>query len=262
MAREWKGFPELNHVLTLLVAEVSDILDDRMLGAYLQGSFALGEGDEQSDSDFLIVLRDDPTPSQLGELVLLHDSIPLREGHWTKHLEGSYPIADQLRGLSARGQEWWFVDHGSRYMQRSTHCNHAFVRWLTCAHGTTLAGPAPGELIDAVPPDAIRDEMRVMLPKIVPDLMSWATLDIAWVQRILVTTTCRVLYTLETAEVTSKRRALHWAIQRFAPEWEALLAQVLADRPLGLVVGDPPRPGSVERSLKFVDYAQKAAANW
>lgn len=194
--------------------------------------------------------------------MLLHDEIPLREGHWTKHLEGSYPIAEQLQGLSARDQEWWFVDHGSRSIQRSTHCNHAFVRWLTREHGITLAGPPPADLIETVPPEAIRAEMRAMLPTVLPDLMSWATLDIAWVQRILVATTCRILFTLDTAEVTSKRLALEWAMQRFEPEWKPLLSQVLADRSLGLDVDERPRPGSVEQSLAFLDHAQNVAASW
>lgn len=262
MIHDWTPFPELNNVLGTLVSDVSAILGDHMIGAYLQGSFALDEGDQQSDSDFLIVLRDDPPPQQLGELMLLHDAIPLRDGHWTKHLEGSYPIADELRGLSARAAEWWFVDHGSRSMQRSTHCNHAFVRWLTREHGITLTGPAPADLIEAVPPEAVREEMRAMLPRVVPDLMSWATLDIAWVQRILIATTCRILFTLDTAEVTSKRLALEWAIKRFEPEWKPLLLQVLTDRPLGLNVEEPPRPGSVEQSLAFVGHAQDVAANW
>lgn len=262
MAYEWTRFPELNDVLATLVDDVSTILGDRMIGAYLQGSFALQEGDDKSDSDFLIVLRGEPTAQQLGELVLLHDEIPLRDGHWTKHLEGSYPIAEQLQGLSGRDREWWFVDHGSRSIQRSTHCNHAFVRWLTREHGITLAGPPPADLIEAVPSEAIRAEMRTMLPRVLPDLMSWATLDIAWVQRILVATTCRVLFTLDTAEVTSKRLALEWAMQRFEPEWKALLSQVLADRPLGLDVDERPRPGSVEESLAFLEHAQDVAANW
>ena len=101
-----------------------------------------------------------------------------------------------------------------------------------------------------------------MLPRVVPDLMSWATLDIAWVQRILIATTCRILFTLDTAEVTSKRLALEWAIQRFEPEWKPLFSQVIADRALGLDVEEPPRPGSVEQSLAFVEHAQDVASNW
>lgn len=206
MHNNWTQFSELNDLLADVVADVRDILGDRMIGAYLQGSFALREGDEQSDCDFLVVIDEEPTPEQLGKLLLLHDSIPQREGRWTKHLEGSYPIASQLRDLSGLGHEWWYVDHGARALQRSTHCNLEIVRWTLREHGITMAGPDPDQLVDAVPPEALRERMRKTLPTVVDDVLSWATLDIAWVQRYLVATTCGILYTLETAEVASKRQ--------------------------------------------------------
>lgn len=258
----WTRFPELNDVLAGFVGDARDILGDRMIGAYVQGSFALSEGDDESDCDFLVVLRSDPTPEQLGNLMLLHDALPLRDGHWTKHLEGSYPIASEMHDLSGLEREWWYVDHGSRSLQRSTHCNLEIVRWTLREHGITLTGPSPLELVDPVPPEAIRDRMRRTLRTVVPDLLSWATLDIAWVQRYLVATTSRILYTLETAEVTSKRLSMEWAVTKFGEDWEPLLSQVIADRPRGLVFDEAPRPGSVERSLGFVEHAQRIATNW
>ncbi|HTR95216.1 MAG TPA: nucleotidyltransferase domain-containing protein [Trebonia sp.] len=106
-------FAELNEVLARLLAEVSAILGDTLAGAYLQGSFALGDGDEQSDCDFLFVLHEEPDAERLGRLALLHDEIPARPGHRTRHLEGSYAIAGELRDLSGLGREWWYVDrHG------------------------------------------------------------------------------------------------------------------------------------------------------
>lgn len=262
MTHDWTRFPELNEVLAELVRDARTVLGDRMIGAYIQGSFALSAGDEQSDCDFLIVLRDEPTPQQLGRLVLLHDALPRRDGHWTKHLEGSYPIAHELRDQASLGREWWFVDHGSRAIQRSTHCNQNYVRWILRERGVALAGPATTDLIDTVPPEAMRGEMRKQIPSIVPDLLSWATLDIAWVQRYLVSTTCRMLYTLKTAEVASKQQALEWAIGEFDTEWEQLLRQVIADRARGLIFDEAPRPGAVERSLTFVQHAQQVAATW
>lgn len=262
MTHDWTRFPELNDVLAGFVRDASAILGDQMIGAYLQGSFALGAGDEYSDCDFLIVLHGEPSPEQLGRLVLLHDALPQREGHWTRHLEGSYPVAHELRSPSSSGKEWWYVDHGSRAVQRSTHCNQAYVRWILRERGVTLAGPPPTELIDPLPPETMRAEMRQLIPSIVPDLLSWATLDIAWVQRYLVATTCRMLYTLKTAEVASKQQALEWAISEFDPEWELLLRHVIVDRGRGFVADEPPRPGAVERSLAFVQHAQRVAAHW
>lgn len=172
MNNESTSSPELNGVLRRFVGDVLDILGDKMVGAYVQGSFALNEGDEHSDCDFLVVLYEDPTPEQLGHLMLLHDAIPVRAGHWAKHLEGSYAIASELRNLDGLGREWWYVDHGWRSMQRSTHCNLEIVRCTMREHGITLSGPAPCELVDPVPPEAMRDRMRQSLQTVVPDILS------------------------------------------------------------------------------------------
>ena len=262
MNSDWTPCAELNDVLGSFVEDVKAILGRTLVGAYLQGSFALGEGDEQSDCDFLVVIREGPTPEQLGRIVLLHDAIPPRPEHWAQHLEGSYPLARDLRNLGGLGREWWYVDHGSRTVQRSTHCNSQIVRWILREKGIVLCGPDPTELVDEVPPEAMRTRMREDLETVVADVLSWATLDVAWVQRYVVATTCRILYTLDTAEVTSKRLALEWAINRFDPEWEPLISQVLADRPRGLVFEERPRAGSVERSLAFVEHARAVASHW
>jgi hypothetical protein len=252
-------YAELNEVLAGLVSDVQAILDGTLVGAYLQGSFALGDGDMQSDCDFLFVLREQPNPGQLGRLVLLHDEIPTRPGHWTHHLEGSYPIAGDLRDLSGLGREWWYVNHGWRCVQRSTHCNAEIVRWTLREKGITLAGPAPAALVDPVPPEAIRARMKADLARQIPDLRTWAPLDVAWTQRYIVATTCRMLYSLETAEVTSKRRAMEWALGRLGREWAPLLRQAIGDRELGFDRDQRPRPGSMERSLAFAAYAQRIA---
>lgn len=262
MSSEWTRFSELNDVLSAFVGEVAAIVPDRLVGVYLQGSFALHEGDEHSDCDFLVVLEEGPTAEQLGSLVLLHDAIPQRAGHWTKHLEGSYPIAADLRDLAGLDREWWYVDHGSRAVIRSTHCNREVVRWTLREHGIVLTGPAPTAFMDPVPPEALRARSRTDLATVLPDILSWARLDTAWAQRYVVATACRIAYTLKTAEVTSKRLALDWAMTTFGDQWEPLLRQVQDERRLGLVPTQPPRPGSVEQSLEFVRFVQGAATSW
>jgi len=92
-------YPELNAVLDELVASARTILGDNFCGAYLQGSFAVGDADMHSDCDFLIPVYRPITVSQEGALRALHDEIPTRDGHWTKHLEGSYPHLDELASL-------------------------------------------------------------------------------------------------------------------------------------------------------------------
>jgi hypothetical protein len=62
-------YTDLNNVLRVLLVEVTKILGRNLCGAYLQGSFAVGDADVHSDVD------------------------------WAKHLEGSYVPGQSLRRI-------------------------------------------------------------------------------------------------------------------------------------------------------------------
>ena len=66
-----------------------------------------------------------------------------------------------------------------------------------------------------------------------------------------------MLYTLEHGEITSKQRALQWAAETLPAEWRALIDQVRNDR--FVQWNDPPRPGSVDRTLTFLNHVQERA---
>ncbi len=48
-------YPKLNDVLGILVSSIQEILKDNFVGAYLQGSFAIGDFDIHSDVDFIVL---------------------------------------------------------------------------------------------------------------------------------------------------------------------------------------------------------------
>lgn len=236
------------------------ILGDGFLGAYLQGSIALGDADMYSDCDFLIVTAGPIMPPQEQGLRRLHDQLPTRPGHWPRHIEGSYAPRDELRDLTGLGKEWLFVDHGGRELEWSTHCNSEIVRWILHEHGLTLAGPDAKNLVDQVSPDALRARAREDAPRFLADLLTWIGLDGAWAVRYAVTTLCRILFTLDTGKVASKRGALVWAGESLGPEWRDLVTQTLQDRSLGWNHEDPPRTGTVQAMLALNDYVRRRAA--
>jgi predicted nucleotidyltransferase len=87
-------YPELNEVLHDLVDSVRVALGDSFIGAYLQGSFAVGDFDLNSDVDFVIAMRDELTDAQVAALQAIHKRIYDLPSEWAKHLEGSYfPVA-------------------------------------------------------------------------------------------------------------------------------------------------------------------------
>src|SRR6185369_17821251 len=84
-------FADLNAVLAHLVEGVQRLLGDNFVGAYLQGSFAVGDATEFSDCDFIIVTARDITPAELPAFQALHAGIhELPYPYWRTGLEGSY----------------------------------------------------------------------------------------------------------------------------------------------------------------------------
>src|SRR5258707_905610 len=57
------------------------------------------------------------------------------------------------------GRRLWYLDHGSRAVIQSDHCNTLLVRWVVREQGVTLAGPVPATLLDPISVTALRQEM-------------------------------------------------------------------------------------------------------
>ena len=93
-------YRELNDVLRELVGSVQEILGETFVGAYLQGSFAVGDFDLHSDVDFIVVLEEELTEDQISALQEMHGRIFKLKPRWAQHLEGSYFPKD-VKGLRA-----------------------------------------------------------------------------------------------------------------------------------------------------------------
>ena len=142
-------------------------------------------------------------------------------------------------------------------MDWSDHCNAEDVRWVLRERPWILEGADPRDFACAVPAHALQEKMRPQIDDFLEDLLSWTTFEISWTQRYAVEATIRMLYTLERGDVISKQDALDWGTEAMADEWRGLIDQVRQDR--FVQWNDPPRPGSVERTLAFVEYVQERA---
>jgi predicted nucleotidyltransferase len=255
------AYSELDAVLGELVQSTEAILGESFCGAYLQGSFALGDADEESDVDFLIVAREEVTDEQAAELQAMHERIYALETPWAQHLEGSYPPRESLRRVDPARTPWLYLDNGATELVRDAHCNTAVVRWILREHGIVLAGPDPKSLVEPVSADELRREMLTAArewaewahephPRFGSGAMSRRQ------QSLLVLSFCRILHTIASGRVTSKPEAGSWALQTLDPEWASLIRRALADRAdqWGQVL-QRADDRAVARSLAFVDYA-------
>ncbi len=230
--RSLTRFPELDEVVTELSRRAESVLGDTFVGAYLQGSFALGDADEHSDVDFLIVTDRLIAPGSEAALRAMHAEFPQREVEWARHLEGSYATTDAIRVLDECATPWLYVDNGARVMELSAHDNTAVTRWVLREHGVTLTGPEPSSIVDPVTADDLRSEVRATVPRWAAELRADpAAMDNAWTQPHTVLAFCRALHTVADGRVASKRESGEWAIRELDAGWQPLIQRALDDRP-------------------------------
>ncbi len=250
-------FEDLNAVLRELVTSVQAALGDNFAAAYLQGSFAVGDFDEDSDVDFLVVTAAEVSETELSNLQAMHARIYDLDCSWAQHLEGSYFTKEMLRCSDTVGEPIWYLDNCSKVLVRSKHDNTWVVRWVVWEHGITLAGPSPRTQIDPVSVDDLRREvwatMRTWAEEIFADP---GQMNNRWYQSFAVISYCRMLHTLQTGVVRSKLAGAQWGTTTLDPEWSGLILRAWNERPNpSLKVRQPADPDDFKSTLAFIEYA-------
>ena len=124
------------------------------------------------------------------------------------------------------------------------------------------AGPPPAAVVDELPPGALREDMRRQIPGLLDAMHTWMDIErVAWGQRYTVATLCRMLHSVATDAVASKRASLLWAARELAPEWRPLIGSALAGRALGWDPDDAPALADVEATERLAAYAARVAAD-
>jgi len=253
-------FDDLNQVLVELVDGVEEVLGDSFCGAYLQGSFAVGDADVHSDVDFVVVTEDEVSTEQRAQLQVLHQRLYALPTSWAQHLEGSYIPRPALRRLDRGRRPFLYLDNGATEFTLDNHDNTVVVRWSLRERGVVLAGPDPRELVDPITADDLRAEMHWALGL----WRAWFRTTDSISRRALavaVLSHARILHTLAVGEVGSKRIAGGWALETLDREWAPLIRWALEDRPdPWRKVREPADPALLHRTLQFADYAALWAA--
>jgi predicted nucleotidyltransferase len=252
-------FRELNDVLVELVRGARENLGENFVGAYLQGSFAVGDADEHSDVDFLVVVERELSGDEQRKLQSLQERLFTLPSQWAQHLEGSYVPRENLRRLDPERRPWFYFDNGAIKPALDNHDNTAVVRWSLRERGVTLAGPHPKTLVDPVSADDLRADALWALNEWeawVPTLERWS----ARLQPEAVLAHCRILHTVDAGRVGTKPEAAEWALDNVDEPWRPLIRQALADRPDPWPrVRLPADPEAVERTKAFMAYARELA---
>ena len=257
---------ELNAILHEFVKSVQEILRDNFVSAYLQGSFAIGDWDNDSDVDFTIVIENDISDTDLQALQIMHARIHNLESEWAKHLEGSYFPKNIIKSGNYANKGLWYLDNtfkGLWYLNNtfdkltlSNHDNTLVVRWVVREHGITLAGIPAKELIDFVPGNDLRKEILSTMREWGSEIISgqWK-MDNKWAQPFVVLMYCRMLHSLNTGRIASKLSGAQWAKNTLDSRWTDLIQRAWDERPNpSLKVRQPVESSEVEDTIEFVRF--------
>ena len=250
--------PDIGTVVSKLFHGAKTILATDFVGGYIVGSMATGDFDAYSDLDFLIVTREELTTPQVDALQVLHSEVRSLDIIWAEKLEGSYFPLSKLESHDVTGTNLWYLENGHRTLAPSSHDDTLVVRWVFRERGIPFDGPEPQSLTPHVPVEALKaDVLSTMLaiPRYIADeptdkLHFW---NRRFGQSFAVLTCCRIMHTLETGRVESKKKAVAWALATVDPRWTGLIERAWESR-----CGDfdsPADPAEYTSTLEFYEWA-------
>jgi hypothetical protein len=179
-------------------------------------------------------------------------------------LEGSYISIDDLNDWSTVGQKkLFYFDNGSTTYEQSTHDNQWHVRWILRERGITLVGPKPEIILQAIPLNELRNEIKtamLQVRRLFEDEIDrpLSFFNSRFGQSFAVLTYCRMLQTLYTGIVQSKRAGMQWAKQFIDPKWAKLIDQAWQEREgvrFGTKIGQRAESSLLYETLEFIKYA-------
>jgi len=226
-------YPGINALLQDLHAGAETILGDAWVGLYLSGSLAAGEFDPQrSDIDFVIITAGELSPAQVQSIAALHTQLLDRHPAWGIKLEGPYIPLLALRRYDPAPAYFPCARTGGSFGVDQQGIDGIIQRAILREHGLAIAGPAPRELVDLVPPDDLRRASADIL-------QTWWLLQLHDPHRLMereyqayaVLTMCRILYTLAFGEVVPKPHAARWAQEILEKRWADLIERALTWQP-------------------------------
>ncbi|HZU12501.1 MAG TPA: aminoglycoside adenylyltransferase domain-containing protein [Chloroflexota bacterium] len=205
-------------------------LGDSLVGVYLYGSAVWNAYDpETSDIDVIVLLRAACTPDQIDALATLHDDLARRHP-----LAGTLDISYVPLTLAARHSDSTLPYYRDGHFVRQGSGDVNTVTWHTLhQHGVPIVGPPASDVIPPVSPDVLRETMWYNLGFLSGRMPAYVARGIE-TTLFGVVSLCRVLHTLRTGEIASKRDALDWARAQVGEDWKPYLRNVRA-----LFAGDP-----------------------
>jgi len=254
--------PTTHESVNAFVAELhrrmAALLGDALVGVYLDGSLALGDFDEHSDIDFVAVTRRRISQQTFLRLYAMHRELALLDSPWALQHEGSYLTLRELRRYDPARASHPNIERGAgEALKWATHdATWNVHRHILRTRGIVVAGPPPAELVEPIDFDELRTHMRRCMRDWPGVIVRYPNqrIESRGYQSYIVLTLCRMLCTIETGEIRSKRAATQWATNALGAQWTAIVEWAWSGR------SHPDAPTSTEDESRVRAFIEMALA--
>ncbi len=219
-------YPEVNALVHEVLVGAKAILDTHFVGMYLEGSLVTDDFDQDSDIDFVVVSDATLSSDQFTALQHMHERIAKIDSWYADQLEGFYVSQRALRRYDPAQAIHASIERGPGERLKLDLLDSSWIVHLSVSRerGVTLAGPSPQMLIAPIRSQELQQAMVGSVQGwVTPKLHNPEQLRIRSSQAYVVLTLCRLLYTLRTGSVVTKRVAASWAAATLDERWVPLI---------------------------------------
>lgn len=218
------NYPDIALLVDKLKSRILEALADNVVSIYLTGSLSYGGFEpKRSDIDLVVVLKRPANQEDLRRIEELHSDIEAGNPGWEGRIEVSYTPVDFFSSKTppAEPRPYW----NGKLIPEAPYGNEWLIDTFNLREsGITLFGKDFAEIsteitVEDIQKARIRDFYQEWFPKLSAD----ENFADEHVRSYIVLHLCRILYTLETGKMASKRDSADWVKVNVFPEWTGLI---------------------------------------
>jgi len=226
----------LSNVLDHYIDGLKALIQDNLCSVILHGSVATEDFDPiSSDVDLLIITNTMLTQTEFYLVSHLHNSLKNHFNNWSQKLEVSYITTDEFYETSPPNNPRIYLNSGvTKYEPYGAEWH--FEKYTIKHHGQVIYGKE----IDRDQLSISSTKLRVAAYQIL--LEWWKPIIEQGIHRLSddylsygVMTMCRMIFTIETGKVDSKKVSVNYVLEHETSAYDALLHDSLAHKPVDRV---------------------------
>lgn len=201
--------------------ELQKVLGDNLYGIYIFGSLTYGGfRSKSSDIDCVAVINKKLNNQEFESLDNWYKRLLKKNYHLAKRLEMTYAVKNHLISSGVSKTPKFY--NGKFSKKAESDANNPIV-WLNIKNnGIAVFGPLPQKFVPNISYQILKDALKTESDYLRNHNEKYLKED--WSKIYVILTLCRILYTLKTKKIASKKEAVAWCLKNLPKKYHVLVS--------------------------------------